>query len=54
MVFDIGDILGIKRKYFKGYFIDNTFKENLIDNIPRIEKKYIKGNFIGWDAGVKD
>ena len=45
LVFDIGTIQGIKRKYSKGHFIDNTFKENLIDNIPRIEGKYVKWNF---------
>ena len=46
MVFSIGTILGIKRKYSKGHFIDNTFKETLIDNILRIEGKCVKGNFI--------
>ena len=56
------DTMTIKRKYFKGNFIDNisriertcskgnfidsTFKGNFIDNISRIERKRSKGNFI--------
>ena len=46
MVFDMGTIQRIKRKYFKGNLIDNTFKEIFIDNIPSIERKFFKGNFI--------
>ena len=36
LVFDMGTIPRMKRKHFKGNLIDNTFKENFIDNIPRI------------------
>ena len=46
MVFDIGTIPRIKRKYLKENLIDNTFKENFIDNIHRIGRKCFKGNFI--------
>ena len=46
MVFYMGTIPRIKRKYFKGNLIDNTFKENFIDNIPIIGRKCFKGNFI--------
>ena len=45
MVFDIGTIPRIKRKYFKGNLIENTFKENFIYNIPRIGRKCFKGIF---------
>ena len=44
--FDMVTIPRIKRKHFKENLIDNTFKENFIDNIPRSGRKCFKGNFI--------